>query len=81
VPTAPLDPRADAPGEKASLRSRLGSLALVALAVLCCLAAPLLIGAAGALTLGAVLGVGAGAVALVALCVFTVRRLTTREGC
>jgi hypothetical protein len=39
----------------------------VAVAVVCCAAAPLLVAVASSLALGAVLGVGAGVVALVAL--------------
>ena len=66
---------------QASWRSRLAAPAFAALMVACCLAAPLIVGAAGALTAGAVLGVAAGAVALLALCLFVAARLRSDKGC
>jgi hypothetical protein len=60
---------------QASWRSRLVAPAFAALMVACCLAAPLVVGAAGAVTAGALLGIGAGAVALLALCLFVAGRL------
>ena len=60
---------------------RLGAPALAALMVVCCLAAPLIVGAAATLTAGAVLGLGAGALALLALCLFVARRLRSEKGC
>lgn len=62
-------------------RSRLAAPALAALMVACCLAAPLIIGAAGALTLGGLFGIGAAAIALVALCLFAAGRLRSDKGC
>jgi hypothetical protein len=40
----------------------------------CCLATPLIIGAAGALTLGAILGIAAAAIAILAFCMFAASR-------
>lgn len=54
---------------------------MAALMIICCLAGPLIIGAAGALTAGAVLGVGAAIVLLLALCLFAARRLTSDRRC
>lgn len=62
-------------------RSRLAAPALAILAVLCCLGAPLIVGAAGALTLGAVFGIVAGGLALLGLCLWAARRLTKTSGC
>ena len=67
--------------DESSRRSRLAGPALAAFMVLCCLAGPILIGAVGALTAGALLGVAAGAVALLVLCMWVARRLTTGKGC
>ncbi len=55
-------------------RSRLAGVALAAFAVACCIAAPLMIGALGAVGLGAAFGIGAGLVALAALCLLALRR-------
>ena len=57
-----------------SWRSRLAGAALAAFMVLCCLAGPVLIGAAGALTAGALFGLGAAAIALLGLCLYFARR-------
>ena len=57
-----------------SWRARLAAPALAAIAVACCLGAPLIVGALGAVSLGAVFGVGAGLVALVALCLLGLRK-------
>jgi hypothetical protein len=56
-------------------RSRLVAPALGGLAVLCCLGAPLVVGAVGSLTLGVVFGTIAGAAALLALCIWATKRL------
>ena len=68
-------------GSPASLRSRLAAPALAVLAVLCCLGAPLIVGAAGALTAGAVFGIVAGGLALLGLCLWAARRLTRQRAC
>jgi hypothetical protein len=62
--------------ETRTWRSRLAAPALAAFAVLCCLAAPLVVGAAGALTAGALVGIGAGAVVLLVLCLWVALRIT-----
>ena len=54
---------------------------MAALMIICCLAGPLIIGAAGALTAGAVFGVGAAIVLLLALCLFAALRLTSDRRC
>ena len=64
-----------------SWRSRFAAPALGAFMVLCCLAGPILIGAAGALTIGAILGLAAGALALLGLCLFVAHRLRSERGC
>jgi Na+/proline symporter len=58
-----------------SWRSTLAGPAVALLMVACCLAGPLLVGTAGALTLGALIGLAAGAVVLLGLCVLVARRL------
>lgn len=80
MPTEVSDTRAER-RDQSPLLTRLGMIGLPILAVLCCLAAPLLVGAAGALTLGAVLRVGAGAAVLLALCLYVVWRARTSDGC
>lgn len=65
----------------ASWRSRLAAPALAVLAVACCLGAPLIVGAAGALTAGAVFGIVAGGLALLGLCPWATRRLTKQRSC
>lgn len=63
--------------------SRLSSLAapgLAALMILCCLAGPILIAAAGTLTVGALFGLGAAAIVLLGLCLLVARRLRTGQG-
>jgi hypothetical protein len=64
-----------------SWRSRLAAPAFAALIVACCLAAPLIVGAAGTLTAGAALGIGAGVVALLALCLFLAGRPRSDKRC
>lgn len=64
-----------------SWRSRLAAPGLAVLAVLCCLGAPLIVGALGALTLGAVFGIVVAGAALLVLCLWAVRRLTTDSDC
>lgn len=61
-------------------RSRVAGAALAAFAVACCIGAPLLMGALGAVGLGAAFGIGAGLIALAALCLFALRR-GTRPDC
>lgn len=56
-------------------RSRLTAPLLTAFAIACCLGAPLLIGATGALTAGALCGLLMGGLALLALCLWAVGRL------
>lgn len=58
-----------------SWKSRLAAPALALLMVACCLAAPIIVGAAGAVTAGALFGIGAAAVALLALCLLLARHL------
>ena len=65
--------------ERSTWRSRLAAPTLVAFAVLCCLAAPLIVGTVGALTAGALLGIGASAVVLLVLCLWVARRVTQGE--
>ena len=60
--------------------SRLAAPGLAVLMVLCCLAGPILIGAAGTLTVGALFGLGAAAVVLLVLCLLLARRLRSGEG-
>ena len=62
-------------------RARLAGPALAAFMVLCCLAGPILIGAAGALTVGALFGLGAAAVGLLALCLYVARRARSDRSC
>lgn len=64
-----------------SWRSRLAAPALAALMVICCLAGPVLIGAAGALTAGALFGIAAAAIALILLCLSLVHRARSDRGC
>jgi hypothetical protein len=47
-----------------ALRAKLAAPALAVIAVVCCLAAPLIVGAIGAVSLEAFFGVGAGVLAL-----------------
>jgi hypothetical protein len=66
--------------QRSSGLSRLAAPAFGALMVLCCLAGPALIGAAGALTAGSLFGIGAALVVLAGLCLLLSRRLHGREG-
>jgi hypothetical protein len=61
--------------------SRLAAPALAALMVACCLAGPLIIGALGTLTAGAVFGVGAAVIALLAACLYVGYRLASDRRC
>ena len=63
-----------------AIRSRLAAPALALLAIVCCLGAPLLVGALGAVGVGALFGIGAGLLALAALCLLALRR-GTRADC
>ena len=69
------------PPTQSSWRARLAAPALAVLAVLCCLAAPLIVGAIGSLTIGVVFSFVAGGLALLALCLWAARRLTEPGGC
>jgi hypothetical protein len=60
--------------------SRLAAPALAALMVACCLAAPLIVGA-GALTAGALFGLGAAALVLVGVCLVVARRRRDKRCC
>ena len=60
---------------KPSWRSRLAAPLLGALMVACCLAAPLLAGAIGSVATGSIFGVGAGVLALTAICLLLAGRL------
>ena len=64
-----------------SWRARLAAPALAVLMVACCLGAPLIVGAAGARTAGAVFGLAAGAAALLVLCLWAARRLRSDKAC
>ncbi len=59
----------------------LAGIGVVALAVVCCSALPLVAAFAGSIALGAVLGVGAGVVALVGLVALVVLRARRRAAC
>jgi hypothetical protein len=59
--------------------SHLAAPAVAALMVLCCLAGPVLIGAAGTLTVGAIFGLAAAAIALLGLCLLLARRLRSGD--
>ena len=62
-------------------RSRLVAPALATLMIACCLAAPLIVGAVGTLAAGAVFGIGATVVALVAACLYAGYRMTSGKRC
>lgn len=66
--------------EERSRLSRLAAPGLAVLMVACCLAGPILVGAAGTLTVGALFGVGAAAVVLLGLCLLLARRLHAGDG-
>lgn len=66
--------------ERPARLQRLAAPGLAALMILCCLAGPLLIGAAGALTAGAVFGVGTAVLVLLGLCLLLARRLRSDQG-
>jgi hypothetical protein len=50
-------------------------------AVLCCATIPVVIGIAGTVTAGALLGIAAGALALGAACLIVARRLISTKDC
>lgn len=58
-----------------SWRAKLAAPLLAVVAVACCLGAPLIVGALGALGLRAVFGIAVGIAALVVTCMLAVRRL------
>lgn len=62
-------------------RARLAAPAFAALMVACCLATPLIVGAAGTLAAGAIFGLGAAAVALLALCLLLALRVRSDKSC
>jgi hypothetical protein len=53
----------------------------VALAIGCCAAAPLLVALAGSIAVGTLLGIGAGAIALILLVALVVLRARRRATC
>jgi Na+/proline symporter len=61
-------------------RGRLAAPGIAALAIACCLAAPLLIGAVGAVSAGALFGLVAAAAVSLALCLAIALRLRSRRG-
>ena len=71
----------EAQAKPSSWRSRLAVPAAGALAILCCLGAPFILGAAASLTAGAWFGVGVGLIALLALCLFAFTRLASEKRC
>ena len=56
-------------------KAKLAAPFLGVLAIACCLGAPLIVGALGALSVGAVFGVGAGLLLLAVLCFLGFRKL------
>ena len=62
-------------------RGRLAVPSVALLAILCCLGAPFILGAAASLTAGAWFGVGVGLIALLALCLFAFMRLGSERDC
>ena len=64
-----------------SWTKKLAAPALAALMVLCCLAAPLVVGAAATLTAAAVFGIAGGAIALLVLCLYVGKRVTSDKAC
>lgn len=62
-------------------RESWGAAGLAVLMIICCLAGPLIVGAVGALTAGAMFGVGAAILLLLALCLFAALRLTSDRRC
>lgn len=62
-------------------RTGIAGLALGVLMVACCMALPLIAAGVGALTLGAVLGIGAGVLALLATCAYVGYRMTAGKRC
>ncbi|MBW8060720.1 MAG: hypothetical protein FVQ78_10485 [Solirubrobacterales bacterium] len=74
---------ANRPGEEASGGEKLGlaGVGVAAAVVVCCATLPLLVGVAGGIALAALLGVGAGILALAALVVFVVVTVRRRRAC
>lgn len=62
-------------------RARLAVPGAALLAILCCLGAPFILGAAASLTAGAWFGVGVGLIALLALCLLAFTRLASERDC
>jgi hypothetical protein len=64
-----------------SSRTGLAALGVGVLAVVCCAAAPLLVGVLGGIALGSLLGVAAGVVAVIGLTALVVVRTRRRRAC
>ena len=64
-----------------SPRTGLAALGVGVLAVVCCAAAPLLVGVVGGVALGSLLGVAAGIIAVVGLTAMVVVRKRRRRAC
>lgn len=68
-------------GSEKSRRQLLAAPLLGVFAVACCLAGPLVVGAAGSLAAGAVFGLVAAGVVLLGLCLVAARRLRSGGRC
>lgn len=62
-------------------RGLMAAPAFAILAIACCLAAPLIVGVVGALSAGAIFGLAAGGIALLALCLWTARKVSGDRSC
>jgi len=74
------EPQRDA-GPGSTAKSGLAAVGVVAFAVICCAGGPLLAAVAGGLAFGAVLGIGAGVIALVVLVALVVIMARRRRAC
>ena len=72
---------AETESSRSSWRTRLAAPGAALLAILCCLGAPFILGAAASLTAGAWFGLGIGVVVLLALCLFAFTRLASEKRC
>jgi len=75
-----LEPKRE-PHAGSPVTSGLAAFGVVAFAVLCCAGGPLLAAVAGGLAFGAVLGIGAGAIALVVLATIAELQVRRRRAC
>ena len=66
---------------RSSLKARLAAAGTVLLMIACCLGAPLIVGALGAVTVGSAIGGAAIFVAPVVVCVLVARRLLPSRRC